>query len=238
MKIEKIPMILAVMASIMTTALSQPFEEGLPQPERSIPGAEAETFPEPIPQDGGGFGPYPGPGADGDGRPTVDPYRAEGVALERGETYFLHIWLIDTKRIPPALARDMLRENRSLDEIREEISTSEGSNTTRGGMILGDNRFILVEINQTSEENCTVLDANLVNFEEMQGGAFNRTAGHITIRTCEENGVQVGEGNLTLTDGDLNSSYRLTFLPSQLVQLTPGNGAQPLRSQEANHAPG
>ncbi|MDF0591272.1 hypothetical protein [Candidatus Methanocrinis natronophilus] len=47
-------------------------------------------------------------------------------------------WL-KTRRIPPALARDMLKEKRSLDEIREEIGKSAGR-TTRGGMILGDER--------------------------------------------------------------------------------------------------
>jgi len=241
LKMVKISMVLAVMASIITIPLSSPSEGDLLQGDGSIPGAGSEMFLEPLPDDGGGARPHSGPGsvADGDDQPPGGPFRAEGVALERGETYFLHIWLIDTKRIPPSLARDMLRENRSLDEIREEISVSEGTNTTRGGMVLGENRFILVEINQTVEENCTIFDADLVRFEEIQMGAFNRTAGHITVRTCEENGVQVGLGNLTLTDDEgVDTSYKLTFLPSQLEHITPGNGGQTLRSQEANHAPG
>ncbi len=238
MKMVKISMVLAMMASIMIIPLSSSSEVSLPPADGSIPGTGLEILPEPFPNEGGGARPHPGPGADGDNRPPGGPFRAEGVALERGETYFLHIWLIDTKRIPPALARDMLRENRSLDEIREEISVSQGTNTTRGGMILGENRFILVEIDQTAEENCTIFDADLVRFEEIQGGAFDRTAGHITVRTCEESGVQVGHGNLTLTEGDTNTSYKLTFLPSQLEHITPGNGGQPLPLQEVSHAPG
>lgn len=135
--------------------------------------------------------------------------------MERGETYFLQIWLIDTKRIPPPLAREMLRENRSLDEIREEIAGSGGSNATLGGMILGDNHFVLVKINQTLDGNCTILDADLVDFREGQRDGEDRRAGHITVRTCDVDGVQVGCGNLTLNSGG-TTTYSLTFPSYQI----------------------
>jgi hypothetical protein len=220
-KMVQIPVFLAILVSMMTTALSSPSGEGLAPADRPISASEGSIPPDPIPPEGV----WPGPEPRGDGRSPGGPFRAGGFALERGETYFLQIWLIDTKRIPPTLARDMLRENRSLDEIRDEISKSEGSSTTLGGMILGENHFVLVHINQTSEENCTILDADLVEFKERQRSAEGRTAGHITIRTCEENGVQVGCGNLTLTDGE-TTSYRLTFPSLQTEALDNGRPAE------------
>jgi hypothetical protein len=214
-KIVRISVVLAMMISFMTTALSSPFEEVPAPASRPFSEADMEPLPEPLPSEVGAAGHRPDYGSLGDGRPPGGPFRAEGVALERGETYFLHIWLIDTKQIPPAVARDLLKENRSLDEIREEISKSEGNTTTRGGMILGDNRYILVNINQTFDGNCSVLDADLEGFDYMMRGAEDRTMGHITINTHEVNGVQVGEGNLTLNDDDQSTSYRLTFVPPQ-----------------------
>jgi len=207
--------ILAMIISFMTTALSISVED---VPARGWPISEAsmETAPEPLPPDlVGAGGPPLEYGSAVDGRPPSGPFRAEGVALERGETYFLHIWLIDTKQIPPAVARGLLKENRSLDEIREEISKSEGTKTTRGGMILGESRYVLVNINQTFDGNCSVLDADLLEFRPAPAGSEDQTVGHIIIKTSELDGVQVGEGNLTLNDDDQSTSYRLTFLPTQ-----------------------
>lgn len=209
MKIAKNSVLLAMMISFMTTALSSPFEEG-PAPG-GVLFSEADLF-EPLPPDAGAGGPRLEYGSLGNGRPPGGPFRAEGIALERGETCFLHVWLIDTKQIPPALARDLLKENRSLDEIREEISLSGGKTTKRGGMILGDDRYTLVNINQTSEGSCSVLDADLADFGSMPWSAEGRLTGHLTIETCDDNGVQVGEGSLTLKEDGDTSSYRLTFL--------------------------
>jgi hypothetical protein len=153
-KILRTSVALAMIISFMTTALSSPFED-------------MELPVGPLSSDVGGAGPHPEFGSGEDDRPAGGPFRAEGVALERGETYFLHIWLIDTKQIPPAVARSMLKDNRSLDEIREEIATSEGSTTTRGGMVLGDNRYILDNISQTFDGNCSILEADLVEFDQM-----------------------------------------------------------------------
>lgn len=203
MKILRTSVALAMIISFMTTALSSPFE------------------------DIGEAGPHPEFGSGEDGRPAGGPFRAEGVALERGETYFLHIWLIDTKQIPPAVARSMLKDNRSLDEIREEIATSEGSTTTRGGMVLGDNRYILDNISQTFDGNCSILEADLVEFDQMMRNAKDQVTGHIVIETHEEDGVQVGEGNLTLSVDDEMASYKLTFstpLPETDQNSEPSGG--------------
>jgi len=233
-KIMKISVVLAMVISFMTTALSSPFED-VPTQVQPFSEADMETVTYPLPSDPmGSAGPRPEYGAAGEWHPPGGPFRAEGLALERGETYFLQIWLIDTKQIPPTLARDLLKENRSLDEIREEISKAEGAVTTRGGMILGDNRYILVNINQTLEGNCSVLDADLAEFDYMPKGAEDRTMGHITIKTQEVNGVQVGAGNLTLTDDDLSTSYKLTFVPT--LPETDQNG-QPAEIPGGNPCP-
>ena len=210
-KIVRTSVALTMIISFLTTALSSPFEE-VPTPA-GRPLSEAEMGPplEPLPSMPGEGGLRLEYGSLKDGLPSGGPFRAEGVALERGKTYFLHIWLIDTKQIPPAVARGLLKENRSLDEIREEIAMSEGKTTTRGGMILGDSRYILVNINQTSAANCSVLEADLLELDQMMRNGGDRVAGHIIIETHEMDGAQVGEGNLTLNvDGEM-TSYRLTF---------------------------
>lgn len=210
-KIVRTSVALAMIISFLTTALSSPFEE-VPTPAgRPLSEAEMGSPIEPLPSMPGEGEPRLEYGSLKDGRPPGCPFRAEGVALERGETYFLHIWLIDTKQIPPAVARDLLKENRSLDEIREEIARSEGKTTTRGGMILGDNRYILVNIDQTFAGNCSVLEADLVEFDQMMRKGGDRTVGHIVIETREVDGSQVGEGDLTLNVDDEMTSYRLTF---------------------------
>jgi hypothetical protein len=210
-KIVRTSVALAMIMSFLTTALSSPFE--MAQTSEGRPFSEAEMGPplDLIPSMLGEGGPRIEYGTEGDWRPPGGPFRAEGVALERGETYFLHIWLIDTKQIPPAFARSLLKENRSLDEIREEIARSEGNTTIRGGMILGDNRYVLANINQTFAGNCSVLEADLVEFDHMMRIAEDRVTGHIVIETREVDGAQVGEGNLTLNVDGETMSYRLTF---------------------------
>ncbi|MGB3944588.1 MAG: hypothetical protein WBK88_07350 [Methanothrix sp.] len=179
--------------SSVTTALSSPAE---------APPGHGRPFPE-----------FRAPPSDqGDRLPSGGPFRADGMALKRGDAYLLHIWLVDTRRIPPALARDLLRENRSLDEIREEIGKS-GGMKTRGGMVLGEDRYALVEINQTFDGCCYVLDADLVEFIDMMKSPAGRTIGHINLRICEEGALRSGDGNLTINEGGEVASYRLTILP-------------------------
>lgn len=186
-------LVLGLIISSVTTALSTPME---------APTGQVRPFSEVQAQ----------PSDQGEGRPPGGPFRAEGMALKRGERYLLQIWLIDTKKIPPALARDLLKENRSLDDIREEIRKS-GGTTTRGGMILGEDRYAMVNINQSIQGNCSVLDADLVEFFEMMKSSEGRTIGHITIRICEEGGLLAGDGNLTINEYAESESYRLTILP-------------------------
>lgn len=227
MKILRTSVALAMIISFMTTALSSSFDEVPVQSDRSISEAGMEPPLGPPSSEAGGAGLRPEFGSGEDGGPAGGPFRAEGVALERGETYFLHIWLIDTKQIPPAVARNMLKENKSLDEIREEIAKTEGNTTTRGGMILGDNQYVLVNISQISDSNCSVLEADLMEFDQMMRNAEDQVTGHIVIETHEEDGVQVGEGNLTLSVDDETTSYRLTFsapLPETVQNGEPSGG--------------
>jgi hypothetical protein len=202
LKLIKTYLVVGLVLSFVTTALSSPFEGPPPQ---GRPFSEVQR---------------PGYSDQGDRLPPGGPFRAEGLALKRGDACFLHIWLIDTERIPPALARGLLRENRSIDEIREEIGKSRGT-TTRGGMILGEDRYALVEINQTFDENCSFLDADLMEFIDILKSPEGRTIGHINIMICEEGGLWSGDGNLTINERGEVASYRLTFVP---LPETDGNG--------------
>jgi hypothetical protein len=201
LKISKTYLVLGLIISSVTTAFSSPVE---------APPGQVQPFPE-----------VRAPPSDHGYRlPPGGPFRAEGMALKRGDAYHLHIWLVDTKRIPPALARDLLRENRSLDEIREEIGKF-GGTTTRGGMVLGEDRYAMARINQTFDENCSVLDADLVEFIDMMKSPEGRTIGHINLRICEEGALRSGDGNLTINEYGEVASYRLTFVS---LPETDGNG--------------
>lgn len=193
MKISKTYLVLGLIFSTVTTALSSP-PEAPPGLVRPFPEVRAP------------------PSDQGDRLPPGGPFRAEGMALKRGDAYHLHIWLVDTRRIPPALARDLLRENRSLDEIREEIGKS-GGTSIRGGMVLGEDRYAMARINQTFDEGCSVLDADLVEFIDMMTSPEGRAIGHIKIRICEEGALRSGDGNLTINERGEVASYRLTILP-------------------------
>lgn len=193
MNFIKIYFAVGLILSLGTTALSSPPE---------APPGQVRPFPE-----------FRAPPSDqGDRLPPGGPFRAEGMALKRGDAYHLHIWLVDTKRIPPALARDLLRENRSLDEIREEIGKS-GGTSIRGGMVLGEDRYAMARINQTFDEGCSVLDADLVEFIDMMKSPEGRAIGHIKIRICEEGALRSGDGNLTINERGEVATYRLTILP-------------------------
>ena len=70
---------------------------------------------------------------------------------------------------------------------------------------------ILVNIIQTFAGNSSVLEADLVEFNQMMRSGEDLVTGHIAIETHEVDGARVGEGNLTLNVDDEMASYRLTF---------------------------
>jgi hypothetical protein len=109
-----------------------------------------------------------------------------------------------------------LKENRSLDEIKREIWEGEGKTVLRGNLIAGRSRYILTNISQTFEGNCTVLLAELLDFREFTKGDSYQIAGHISIKTIEDSGFLFGEGDLVLYEDHQIQSYRLTLLTPML----------------------
>ncbi len=222
MTIVRSSMVFAMIITFMTTVLSAPFET-LPG-EKYLPMPEGVESLGPILPDPVGFGPHiPEDPMRRDGPPPHGPFRAEGFAQNSGEIYVLKISVVDTKQIHPSLARKFLKENRSLAEIKEEISKEEGSTVSRGGMSLGEVRYILSNINLTTEGNCTVLVADLKRFQFVED-EDDEIIGHIKIRTVEQDGAFIGKGYLTMFQGEHSKNY--------ILELSHSNPSSPKAPDE------
>ncbi len=122
--------------------------------------------------------------------------------------------------IDPSLVRQLLRENRTLGEIKSQIEGDDGAYSYRGNMRLGRAHYLLENLNVTSEDLNSTLEADLM---EPVWGAIptasepgHEMAGHVSIQTRrQEDDSAIGVGSLVVFSGLYVGSY-LVLLDSSI----------------------
>lgn len=138
------------------------------------------------------------------------------LANDGNEFHVLRVNILKIGQIHPSEIRGLMVENRNISEIRAEIEEKGGAPFYRGSMRLGENRYRLVNMSVAETD-----DGNRTFYADVVGplgnAETNKTAGHICVTVMQYEGVWIGDGELTMDEGEYNGEYRalLDVLPPQ-----------------------
>ena len=139
-----------------------------------------------------------------------------GVAFGSDCLYPVKIQLARVRSLRPLYIRELLRENKSIEEIIVEIAKIDEVFVYQGHMRLSDNDYKLVDINVTEYGDDYILDAEVM---ELRGGIMplidGIIAGHIWINSTVAVGTTLHEGKLVIHRGQRIGNYTL------LLDMTP-----------------
>jgi len=149
-------------------------------------------------------------------------HSGHGFALANNSSEFhvLRVNILKVGRIHPMEIRGLMGENRNISEIRARIENmTGGAPFYRGDMRLGENYYRLVNINVsgTDDGGNRTFDADVVG-PLRKNAETNETVGHISMTVMRYEGVWIGEGELTMTEGEYKGDYTvlLDVLPPRL----------------------
>lgn len=137
-----------------------------------------------------------------------------GFALNGKEFHVVSLIIKSKINIQPSKVRDLLRSrdinNKTLNEIKNEIRAMAGKPTYNGSLRFGDNGYRLINIDMTSVAgNNLTLNADLL--PQVNGTTQKSVAGHVTVTTVRHEGSVVGSGELTLNG--VNYQILINMMP-------------------------
>lgn len=141
-----------------------------------------------------------------------------GFAIQDEEFHVLSLNVIRTKRVIPSDIRDLLRQNKTLEEIVSELRGNGRPFIYKGILKFGEDHYRL----NITEANKSYLDADIIELPTRPGGFGEKVSidettlenvGHITLEMKGYEGVRVGTGSLTMED----ETYKLllTMIPNR-----------------------
>jgi hypothetical protein len=144
-------------------------------------------------------------------------HRGHGFALNGEEFHVLRVQVIRAMHLEPIYVKALMGENASIEDI--EAETGNRTPYLRGYMRLGENHYRLANMSVDADEtnDSTVFKANILGPVQ----ETNRTVGRICITTMDYEGVRIGEGELSMDEGEYKGEYKvlLDMLPPRLRQM-------------------
>lgn len=141
-----------------------------------------------------------------------------GFALGQGDEIFpVRLQVEKVRGLDPSRVRRLLGENRTLGEIKAEIEGAEGAYSYRGNVRLGHAHYLLEDLNVTSDELNTTLEADLMEPAwgwcaiPMGPEPELELAGKIFVETRIENESRISVGSLVIFTGLYAGSYALVL---------------------------
>ena len=129
-------------------------------------------------------------------------WKGSGFALGGEEHHLLKIQVANVRSFSSHEARRLLKENKSLEEIRAEIAKDDESFVYLGHLLLGETIYKLVDINLTCEGENAILDAEVVELQSDMTLVKDEIVGRIEIATFLREGDWIGEGELSMDEGE------------------------------------
>jgi hypothetical protein len=141
--------------------------------------------------------------------PIIVVYSGYGFALkgDGGDFHMLRMHIVRIREIDPMMIREIMEENKSIEEIKEEIIEKGGAPFYRGHMQFIEEYYRLVNISVTQEQEGDNLNLTLAinadimlplqDSEPLQSESVG-SVGNISVTVKDYEGVRTGEGKLTL----------------------------------------
>lgn len=151
--------------------------------------------------------------------PITVVYRGYGFALkeEGGGFHLLRMHIVRVREIDPMVMRGIMEEEKSIEEIKDEIIEKGGAPFYRGHIQFREDHYRLGNITMTQEQEGDTLNLNLnltltltINADIMlplQGleplqSERAGNVGSISVTVKDYEGVRIGEGELALYGGE------------------------------------
>ncbi|MHC1623027.1 MAG: hypothetical protein ACXQTR_00355 [Candidatus Methanospirareceae archaeon] len=148
-------------------------------------------------------------------------HSGHGFALaDDGRFHVLRVNILRVRHIHPSEIRGLMAENKSISEIRAEIEKKVGAPFYRGHMRLGENHYRLVNMSVTETDGNRTFNADVLGpiWSTEPSDEMNNT-GHISVTVMPYEGVWIGDGELTMYEGEYKGKYRvlLDVLPPRPI---------------------
>ena len=141
--------------------------------------------------------------------PITVVYRGYGFALKGDgeEFHMLRMHIVRVREVDPMVIREIMEEDKSIEEIKEEIIEKGGAPFYRGHMQFIEDHYRLVNISVTPEQEGDNLNLTLMinadvmlplqGSEPLQSESVG-SVGNISVTVKDYEGVRIGEGKLAL----------------------------------------
>jgi len=147
-------------------------------------------------------------------------HSGHGFALSGSEFHVLRVHIVRARHIQPMYSRELMVANKSIEEIKAEIEGKRWTPFYRGHLRLGESHYRLVNLSGGDDRNFT---ADIVKPSEN-----GEIVGNISVTIMNYEGVRIGDGTLTMTEGDYIGEYRVLL---DILPPLPRPMPRPLRGQ-------
>lgn len=134
--------------------------------------------------------------------PIIVVYRGHGFALkvDGEEFHMLRIYIVRVRQIEPIVIRELMEEDKSIEEIRGEIIEKGQTPFYQGYMRFAEEHYRLVNISLVTEagDNFTINADVMVPLQDSEPSESAVSVGNISVTVMDHEGVRIGEGELTM----------------------------------------
>jgi hypothetical protein len=157
--------------------------------------------------------------------PITVLHKAQGFALNESsdEFHVLRTSIIRVRRVQPMHMRDLMEANKSIEDIKAEITEADWVPFYKGSLRLGEHTYNLVNISVNETGDNLTFSADLV--DPLVDSESSETVGSIEVAALNYEGVRIADGTLAMYKGDYPGEYRVLLIvhPIQALVRTQGN---------------
>nr|QNO51856.1 hypothetical protein PAJCOBIN_00016 [Methanosarcinales archaeon ANME-1 ERB6] len=146
-----------------------------------------------------------------------------GFAInEDDEFHVLRVHIVKRRFFQPRYIRELMGEDTNIEELKAKIEGAGGRPIYQGHLRLGENHYRLVNmsVDANGAEGNRVFDADIVGpLRNLEPSENMSIAGHISMTVMRYEGARIGEGELTMSEGDYTSEYSVLLDMRPLGQI-------------------
>jgi hypothetical protein len=156
--------------------------------------------------------------------PITVVHKAQGFALNESsdEFHVLRTSIVRVRRVQPMRMRDLMETNKSIEDIKAEITEKDWVPFYKGSIRLGERNYQLVNISVNETEGNRTFSADLV--DPLVDSEPSETVGRIEVTALNYEGVGIGDGTLTMDEGAYSGEYRVLLIVHPIQALVRNHG--------------
>jgi hypothetical protein len=149
-------------------------------------------------------------------------HSGSGFALnEDAEFHVLRVHIVKRRFFQPRYIRELMGGDTNIEELKAKIEGAGGRPIYQGHLRLGENHYRLVNMSvDNGTDGNRVFDADIVGpLRNLEPSENMSIAGHISMAVMRYEGARIGEGELTMSEGDYTGEYSVLLDMRPLGQI-------------------